>query len=177
MRRQKIWVDHEARLHATGVEESQWGHFEVYKTESELLADVNNPELFNVWDSFPNAEFPERLSPRLLHSRQSQRRYEVYIGGFLMYHDEKFKQYSKGKGYTDEKGYPEVKTYPNWKEYVAAKKAKNEAIYDPGEEYFKHVIYFDWNAKKGTVTIYINITPDEYNTDPPKPPAPPPPES
>lgn len=89
--------------------------------------------------------------------QKGQRNYEIFCGGFLYYHDVEFKKYPQGSG-----GCPE------WKEY-------------PTKD-FEHKIYFEWlpegkTGKKTKVRIYINITPQGYNTDPPKPPAPPPPES
>jgi len=99
--------------------------------------------------------------PIPLRSEVARRKFEIFCGGFLFYHDKIFKKYPLGKGYTDENGYPEWKTYPH----------KN----------FEHKIYFEWVNEKGSandkVTIYITETPAEFNGNPPPPQPPPPPES
>jgi hypothetical protein len=93
--------------------------------------------------------------PFTIRSQVAKRKYEIFCGGFLFYHDVLFKRYPKGKGGLDGKVYPDVN--------------------------FEHKIFFEWFKGKGVnndeVRIYINITPLEYNSNPPPPPAPPPPES
>jgi len=123
---------------------------------------------FELWVQYPETEYSDPL-PKI--KEQTQRKYEIFCGGLLYYHDVEFKKYSKGKGYTDENGYPEWKVYPE--KYIG----------HDGKEYlskdFEHKIYFEWYKEKGRdiVRIFINSTPDVLNTNPPPPPKPPPPES
>ena len=124
---------------------------------------------FEEWVKYPGPN--NNFEP--IKIKGASRKYEVFCGGFLYYHDVEFKKYPKGKGYTDENGYPEWKTYkpitaPNGEVLTADK--------------FEHKIYYDWfkDKEKGqqdTVRIYITKTPGEFNSTPPKPPPPPPPES
>ncbi|CAN5525128.1 hypothetical protein BH10BAC3_BH10BAC3_21630 [soil metagenome] len=138
----------------------------IFFEEIELKQGDGDPDLpeelyklgFIKWVTYPGPDNEFKPLPKI--KEQTKRKYEVFCGGFLYYHDEEFKKYSKGKGYTDEKGYPE------WKEY-------------PPDSKFEHRIYFEWFNLKGKdkVSVYINPTPPEFNTNPPKPPPPPPPES
>ncbi|MFC0772273.1 hypothetical protein [Terrimonas alba] len=107
------------------------------------------------WVTYPGIYNNFKELPSL--SETGRRKYEIFCGGFLYYHDVEFKKYPQGTG-----GCPE------WKEY-------------PTKD-FEHKIYFEWfseekGGKKDKIRIYISFTPPEYNVDPPKPPAPPPPES
>jgi hypothetical protein len=136
--------------------------------------DADLPEeLYNKgyikWVTYPGPENEFKPLPKI--SEQGQRKYAIYCGGFLYYHDEVFKKYSKGKGYTDEKGDPEWKVYPDT--YKDPDGIVKKSVY------FEHKIFFEWFNLKGKdkVTIYINPTPKELNSNPPPPPVPPPPES
>lgn len=111
---------------------------------------------------YPDAKktFPE------LSEGSSTRKYEIFCGGFLYYHDVVFKKYPKGKGFS-----LDAQKNPIWKDYPEAKKIK-----------FEHKIFFEWlpkgkGKKKTSVRIYINDTPLKFNVDPPPPPKPPPPEA
>ena len=146
--------------------------------EINLTQDDGDPDLpeelyklgFIEWVTYPGPYNEFQPLPKI--GPQTKRKYEIFCGGFLYYHDEKFKQYSQGKGYTDEKGYPEWKVYPDTYKTPDNKEYKSV--------HFEHKIYFEWYKEKGNkdkVRIYINPTPPELNTNPPKPPPPPPPES
>jgi hypothetical protein len=167
------WIVLEEDLKKDEVDKSEWGNYKVYKNKTDLEADVYDPDKFNVWAHFSSADLPENVKL----NRKSQRKYEIYVGGFLFYHDDEFKRYPKGIGFSISNGVPIWKEYPDWRDYLKSKEEKNEPIYDTGSDYFEHHIYIEWNKKEKSVKIYINKTPDEYNVDPPKPPAPPPPES
>ena len=148
--------------------------FKEYASKDDLEKDLMDKSKFVEWASFDT--FP-------LH-RKAQRKYEIYCGGFLYYHDVVFKQYPKGAGYE----YPEKEgpgIAPKWKKY-------------PNDK-FEHIIYLRWLKEDGKeyiesedvnvgsgekkkekshkVIIYINPTPPEFNANPPTPPPPPPPES
>jgi len=101
---------------------------------------------------------------------KGRRKYELFCGGFLYYHDIIFKKYPSGKGYTVDKN-----GNPAWKEYPKTAVGPNGKVY-PGKK-FEHMIFFEWLPKGKGVRIYINETPSGFNTNPPKPPGPPPPES
>lgn len=140
------WTDHKGKLKADGVDPTEWGNYKVYDTKAALDADIDNKAIYEVWETF--SDLPKKLTG----NRKAQRKYEIYCGGFLYYHDVEFKKYHV-PGAKNSKGEP----YPT--------------------QDFEHFIYFDWEKKDGSVTIYITITPEAYNPTPPKPPAPPPPES
>jgi hypothetical protein len=132
----------------------KWLKFES-EMESEMKANNVKKffEIFNQWVT--HMDFPAL-------GKKAKRKYEIFCGGFLYYHDVVFKKYPEGEGLSlDEKGKPFLKKYPHTK--------------------FEHRIYFEWlpkgNSKKTSVRIYINETPDEFNVDPPPPPKPPPPEA
>jgi hypothetical protein len=132
--------------------------FNVYENEEELQKDLKNPEKFIGWVTYSFQDFEL--------DKKAQRKYEIFCGGFLYYHDDKFKRYWDGAGYV----YPEkpgINIAPTWKKYP--------------DNTFGHEIYFEWNTPKGynatSVKIYINPTPEPYNSSPPVPPPPPPPES
>jgi hypothetical protein len=130
-------------------------------------------ELFNKgfikWVTYPGPL--NNFKPLPTIKEQTKRKYEIFCGGFLYYHDKEFKKYSEGRGYTDEKGDPE------WKEYPDTYKDSNNQDHKSVD--FQHKIYFEWFKLKGKdkVSIYINPTPPELNANPPPPPEPPPPES
>ncbi|MES2647059.1 MAG: hypothetical protein V4717_09310 [Bacteroidota bacterium] len=139
--------------------------FKEYETEKELEDDLKDPYKFEKWVTYPG-EDPFQKEFNL--DRKAQRKYEIFCGGFLHYHDIIFKKYPEGAGYE----YPKTAgpgIAPTWKEY-------------PDKD-FEHEIYFEWFPKGGgpnnktSVIIHINPTPPLYNGKPPPPPAPPPPES
>jgi len=127
--------------------------FREYKTKQELKDDLDDPAKFVKWVTYPD---DDPLQKPFALNRKAQRRYEVFCGGFLYYHDVELKKYPEGK---DANG----KVYPN--------------------KDFDHNIYFEWfpkekgNKEKTKVIIHITPTPPEFNPNPPPPPAPPPPES
>ena len=96
--------------------------------------------------------------------KRGTRKYEIFCGGFLYYHDVEFKNYLRDPN----KKYPNgITGYPDYP-------VNND-------NNFEHKIFFEWlpkgkGVKKDKVRIYINTTPPEFNP-PPKPPPPPPPES
>jgi len=102
-------------------------------------------------------------APITRRSEVSRRKYEIFCGGFLSYHDKVFKRYQKGSGYSVESGEVKLKDY--------------------GDNKFEHKMFFEWIKGKGhekdndKVRIYINETPLKYNSNPPPPTPPPPPES
>lgn len=180
------WVKTHNDLDAEDVDKSdvdQISVFKVYLDQTILNADLQNKKKFVKWIIYPfdkktpaqQDEYSDeekaaiKLYGDAVHNplpdfknRKALRRFEVFCGGFLYYHDVVFKKYPQGKGYSDEKGNPEWKTYPD-----------ND---------FEHNIYFEWLpvgpiSKKTKVKIYINPTPPEFNPNPPPPPPPPPPES
>ena len=110
---------------------------------------------FKVWDEYPVLPVPL--------GKKAARKYEIFCGGFLYYHDVEFKKYPKGEGYSDEDGPINIKL-KKWPDTT-----------------FEHLIFFEWlpkgKAPKKKLRIFINETDPKYNSDPPKPPAPPPPES
>ena len=114
---------------------------------------------YEEWAAYPESQGSDPL-PEI--GTNTKRKYEIFCGGYLYYHDIQFKKYPEGRGITIENG--DLK----WKDYT------------PG---FEHKIYFEWFREKldkkemERVRIYINSTPPDYNTNPPPPPKPPPPES
>lgn len=108
---------------------------------------------FKVWVEYPVLPVPLE--------KMAARKYEIFCGGFLYYHDVEFKKYPKGEGWSEENGTIKLKKWPHNK--------------------FEHMLFFEWlpkgKASKRKLRIYINETKPEFNPDPPKPPAPPPPES
>ncbi len=118
---------------------------------------------YGVWATYPEngsiADFPPL-------GKKATRKYEIFCGGFLYYHDVEFKKYPAGEGISfDSNGKPFLKSYPEAKE-------KN----------FEHKIFFEWlpkgkGKKKTAVRIFITETPEKFNVDPPPPPKPPPPEA
>lgn len=151
-------------------------------TDIKKLLEKHFNEKFNEWIMYPVPDNKEEYTtaqkeavalyadatgefPKLTEGR-STRKYEIFCGGFLYYHDVVFKKYPKGKGFSlDKQG------NPIWKVYKKAKENK-----------FEHKIYFEWlpkgkTKKKNSVRIYINETPVKFNVDPPPPPKPPPPEA
>ena len=160
------WIDSEKNLKDDQVDKEEWKHYKVYQNQAAIEADVHDPKKFSVWAQFPQTDNQK------IH-RKSQRKYEIYVGGFLFYHDEVFKRYSNLAEYTNLPGYPDLKVYPDWRDYLKS----HPDLYDTGGTYFEHHIYIEWDKKNGYVTIYINNTPDDYNVNPPPPPKPPPPES
>jgi hypothetical protein len=116
---------------------------------------------FEEWVTYPGPDNAFKPLPKI--KRSTKRKYAIFCGGFLYYHDVEFKKYAKGRGYTiDENGNPGWKDYPDYPKKI-----------------FDHKIYFEWFKENGQnmVRIYITETPPEFNPIPPKPPPPPPPES
>lgn len=152
MRREKIWTQLEEKLDEDEVKKDERERFfKVYTDEAELEKDIKKD--YNLWATYPD---DDPLQKPFALKRKAQRRYEIFCGGFIYYHDVEFKKYPTGTGF-DGKQYP--------------------------DKDFEHYIYFKWlpegkgNKEKTKVEIYVTKTPEEYNSDPPKPPAPPPPES
>jgi len=111
---------------------------------------------FEIWAQF------QGLGKRV---KQGRRKYEIFCGGFLYYHDAEYKKYQTGVG-PDNQNYPDTFIDTDGKEYPS----KN----------FEHMIFFEWvesSKDKLKLRIYINSTPKVLNTNPPPPPKPPPPES
>jgi len=105
-------------------------------------------EPFEPWVTFNDLPKLEKIA---------KRKYEIFCGGFLYYHDVEFKNYPMNP----KKQYPPGKTG-----------------YDHNK--FEHKIFFEWMPKtkgKEKLRVYINSTPTQFNTNPPPPPKPPPPES
>ena len=145
------WTQLKKRLDEDGVDpEEREKIFKEYKDETELEYDLEKD--YNEWVTYPGPDNNFASFGEL--GKKAQRKYEVFCGGFLYYHDVEFKKYPVGEG-------PDGKKYPN----------KN----------FEHYIYFKWlpekKGKKDKVIVYVTKTPPEFNPDPPKPPPPPPPES
>ncbi len=118
---------------------------------SELYEKV---ERYVPWVTYPD-DAPG-TKPFKLTGEAGQRKYEIFCGGFLYYHDIEFKNYPMDS----------YKKYPN-------------GITGYPKADFEHKIYFEWFKKEGIdkVRIYINTTPKQFNPNPPPPPPPPPPES
>ena len=117
-------------------------------------------------------------SPLAGRSAAGRRKYEIFCGGFILYHDMVFKTYQKGKGYTtDDNGELVLKDYTSGD--VIVKNPKPERTYNIND--YEHKMYFEWVNEKGPdhdkVTIYITETPAEFNSNPPPVSPPPPPES
>lgn len=190
------WVKTDNDLHAEDVDKKdkrQISAFKVYDSPTELNADLQNEKKFVKWISYPIEDKPdteytdvEKKAISLytkkvvieplpdFKNRKALRRFEVFCGGFLFYHDVIIKRYHKGRGYRDVDGILKLEDYPE----QAKDKEGNVTLLDG----FGHNIYFDWlpvgpATKKDRVIIYINPTPPEFNPNPPPPPPPPPPES
>ncbi len=176
-KKEKIWVQLKNKLKEDGVEESEFKHFLVYDDEMKLEDDLK--KYFSLWGTYPETPLPE---DQFSLKREGQRKYEIFVGGYLNYHDIKFKKYPKGEGYSDEDG-PEnikLKKYPDWRVFISDPINKEKYL-DNGLDYFEHYIYFKWfpegkGVPKTRVEIWITQTPDEYNGNPPDPGGPPPPE-
>lgn len=150
--------------------------FKVYETEEELKADLCDKTKFVKWVTYPNAQ----VNAKFELDRRAQRKYEVLCGGFLLYHDKVFKKYGQQGGYE----YPKPEKPgrdAKWKDYPDTYEGFDGKIYKSKD--FEHRIYFEWFPKRGhenkknKVIIYITPTPAPLNSVPPRPPAPPPPES
>src|SRR5215218_6572215 len=94
------------------------------------------------WVTYPG---PENLNVPLqnMDRKQTKRKYEIFCGGFLYYHDVEFKKYKEGTGFSiDDKGNPVWKVYPKGKT-------------------FEHMVYFEWFKENGSdmIRMYINPTP------------------
>ena len=112
---------------------------------------------------YPQKFFPDFYKPLPKLDEEGRRRYEIFCGGFLHFHDVIFKKYHIKDLY--------LKYYGG-----------NNNI-----KVFEHKIYFEWFDKDGNklnkksqggpvkVTVYITETPALLNPNPPDPPAPPPP--
>src|SRR4030095_2514324 len=121
---------------------------------------------YEEWVTFPNNDYPDPLPKRLLKKRKAQRKYEVFVGGFLYFYDEEL-----GK-YPDKIVQEFPKKFPN-EEFGSICEDKLRRFFSRLEVNKKHRIFFDWGGDY--VRIYINPKPG--NPDPPSGPAPPPPES
>ena len=110
---------------------------------------------FEIWAQF------QGLGKR---EKRARRKYEIFCGGFLYYHDVEYKKYQAG-GPVNNK-YPVTFIDTDGKQYPSTD--------------FEHMIFFEWvesSKDKLKLRIYINSTPPVLNTNPPPPPKPPPPES
>ena len=130
-------------------------------------------DTFEEWITYPlskknqSAFYPEKFFPDLYKplpklDQEGRRRYEIFCGGFLHYHDVIFKKYH-------------IKDL-----YLKYYEGNNNKV-------FEHKIYFEWFDKNGNklnekskgmpvkVTIYITETLPVLNPNPPDPPGPPPP--
>jgi hypothetical protein len=176
------WAQTKDRLDRDGVNNhsERSTFFKEYLTKDELEKDLMDTNKFVEWANFDT--FPLR--------RKAQRKYEIFCGGFLHYHDFEFKKYDEGAGYTVENGVVKSKTYP-----------KKVTLLDGQEiesKNFEHIIYVRWLREDGNeyqddednkqyeekkrdlnhkVIIFITPTPGALNVNPPPPPPPPPPES
>lgn len=113
---------------------------------------------------YPKKFFPDLYKPLPKLDEEGRRRYEIFCGGFLHYHDVIFKKYH-------------IKDL-----YLKYYGGSNNKI-----KVFEHKIYFEWFDKNGKklngkskevpvkVTIYITETLPVLNPNPPDPPGPPPP--
>ena len=113
---------------------------------------------------YPEKFFPDLYKPIPKLNQEGRRRYEIFCGGFLHYHDVIFKKYHIKDLYL---------------KYYGENNDKKEV--------FEHKIYFEWFDKDGNklnekskaepvkVTIYITETLPVLNPNPPDPPGPPPP--
>ncbi|HKO81808.1 MAG TPA: hypothetical protein VJU78_15490 [Chitinophagaceae bacterium] len=111
---------------------------------------------------YPQKFFPYLYKPLPKLDQEGRRRYEIFCGGFLHYHDVIVKKYHIKDLYLKHYG------------------GNNNKV-------FEHKIYFEWFDQKGNiltqqskgqpekVTIYITETPPALNPNPPDPPGPPPP--
>ena len=122
----------------------------------------------------PDKEFFEWITYDKLDplKPRARRKYEIFVGGFLNFYDEKLKEYPQKIAVEYPKKFGE--------EFGDVCLEKLKKFFDIIGIGVKHEIYFDWgndeaNPGKIFVTIYIN--PDAGNPDPPVPPSPPPPES
>jgi hypothetical protein len=122
-----------------------------------VAAKGGNTTILSEWVTYHNLE---RKNMR----KKQQRKYEIFVGGYLSFYDEKLLPYLqddlKAKGKVD--------------------------VGDPLIAYIKdrtkvpHEVFFEWGKediegeRKMFVRIYLN--PPAGNPDPPTPPAPPPPE-
>jgi len=160
------WVQTTQVLKSDGISDKDKGLFKEYKTDPELQKDLGDKSKFVKWVKYPD---DDPLQKQFELDRKAQRKYEIFVGGFLHYHDIEFKRYPKGGGYEYPKD-PDSHEPAKWKDY-------------DGDRSFEHEIYFEWLPKekgpnnKTSVKIYINPTPEKFNSDPPPPPTPPPPES
>lgn len=132
-------------------------------------------DTFEEWITYPlsktdeSAFYPKKFFPKLYKplpklDEEGRRRYEIFCGGFVHYHDVIFKKYHIKDLYL---------------KYYGGNNNKIKA--------FEHKIYFEWFDKDGKklnekskggpvkVTIYITETPSLLNPNPPDPPGPPPP--
>ncbi|WP_276501201.1 hypothetical protein [Terrimonas pollutisoli] len=125
---------------------------------------VTYPSLTQDSATYPKKFFPGlNLTKPLALDKEGRRRYEVFCGGFLYYHDVIFKKYQIKDLY--------LKYYGE----------------NHDKKVFEHKIYFEWFGKGDIklnedsteiaekVTIYITPTPPDLNPDPPDPPGGPPP--
>jgi hypothetical protein len=86
-----IWVILEEVLKNDGVDPSEWDNFKVYYDMTELEKVL--AEYYEEWVTYPNDKFPKDLPKRLIGNRKAQRKYEIFCGGFIYYHDVEFKKY------------------------------------------------------------------------------------
>ena len=191
------WIKTDNDLVAEKVDkknEREMEAFEVYDDPFKLEKDLHDKEKFVEWITYPIEEkkdkeytFEEQMAIALytkkvvikplpdFKNREALRKFEIFCGGFLFYHDWIIKRYHKGRGYRDVNGILQLGDYP----HKAIDKEGNVTLLDG----FGHNIYFEWLPldpqllKKTSVKIYINPTPPEFNPNPPPPPPPPPPES
>jgi len=140
------WAQFKKRLDDDGVldKNERKKLFREYKTKKALEEDLKLS--YVVWATYPD---DDPLQKTFSLNRKGQRKYELFCGGFLYYHDVEFKKYPTGD---DGNLVFEHTVYFEW-----LPKEKGEA--------------------KTHVKIYVNPTPPEFNPNPPKPPPPPPPES
>ncbi len=122
------------------------------------------PKEFFEWVTYDNLD---PLKPR------ARRKYEIFVGGFLNFYDDKLKEYPQ-------------KIVDEYPKKFAGQQFGTEC-YKKLQDFFEivgigktHEIYFDWGndeANKGKIYVTIFINPPAGNPDPPIPPSPPPPES
>ena len=142
----------------------EWITYPIPQKDSNLKYTETERQAKKLYGNMVYDDLPEIYYSGGDEAEKPKRKYEIWCGGFLFYHDVVFKNYPKGKGH------PSLE-YPNGKEY----KVEDKIVKD-----FEHKIYFEWLAggtpnEKNKVRIYINFTPKQLNSDPPPPKSPPPP--